>query len=104
MVMRGLGAAFAQDLRPAARGLLRAPLFTGTALLVLALAIGAATAVFSLVDAVVGTARALPAVDGRACFSRAASRHREQRWRWPPRRRRTARHRQIPSSRCAKPC
>ena len=50
--MRGLGAAFAQDLRPAARGLLRAPLFTGTALLVLALAIGAATAVFSLVDAV----------------------------------------------------
>lgn len=56
--MRGLGAAFAQDLRPAARGLLRAPLFTGTALLVLALAIGAATAVFSLVDGVVGTARA----------------------------------------------
>ncbi|PYR77479.1 MAG: hypothetical protein DMF86_09115, partial [Acidobacteria bacterium] len=63
MVMRGLGAAFAQDLRPAARGLLRAPLFTGTALLVLALAIGAATAVFSLVDAVL--IRPMPVEDQR---------------------------------------
>lgn len=43
----------AQDLRYSIRGLLRAPVFSISAVLVLALGIGASTAVFSAVDAVV---------------------------------------------------
>jgi len=44
--------AFGRDLRYAIRVLSRAPAFTTTAVVTLALAIGANTAVFSLVDAI----------------------------------------------------
>jgi putative ABC transport system permease protein len=43
----------AQDLRMALRGLAKRPLFSGVSVLVLALGIGATTAIFTLVDAVV---------------------------------------------------
>ena len=47
-----------EDLRAAARSLAKSPTFTAVALAVIALGIGSATAVFSLVDAIV--LRALP--------------------------------------------
>ncbi len=56
---RGRGGAWvpvadlARDLRMALRGLLKKPLFTGVVILVLALGIGATTAIFTLLDAII---------------------------------------------------
>ena len=51
---------FAQDLRFALRQLRRAPAFAATAVLTVALAIGIATAVFSVIDATLAAAAAVP--------------------------------------------
>ncbi|HVJ30536.1 MAG TPA: ABC transporter permease, partial [Gammaproteobacteria bacterium] len=52
MILAPLLSAFGRDLKYALRVLLRAPVFTTTAIVTLALAIGANTVVFSLVDAI----------------------------------------------------